>query len=87
MVSGGVTVVKVPFLVEMLWVAAKDDALGNASMMVATMLGMSSFINAGASVCHHFPIAEEVEFTSGGVFLLLFLCLDVVKEGLKFYCV
>ena len=67
--------VKVPFPVEMLWVAVEDDALGNALVTEATMLGMSSFVSTGASVCHRFPLAGEVGFTPGGVFPLLFLSL------------
>ena len=75
-VSERVTVaVKVPFPVETLWVAVEDDVLGNALMTAATMLGMLSFVSGGASVRRRFPMAGEVGFTPGGVFLLLFLSL------------
>ena len=81
-VSEGVTVaVEVPFPVETLWVAVEDDALGNASMTAATMLRMSSIVSAGTSVRRRFPVAGEVGFTPGGVFLLLFLSL--VREEAK----
>jgi len=48
----------------------EDDALSNASITAATMLGMSSFVN-GTSVRHRFPCQGEVELSTGGVFLLL----------------
>ena len=81
MVSGRVTVVEDPFPVETLWVTVEDDALGNASMTAATTLGISSFVNAGTSMHHRFPMAGEVEFTPGGVFLLLFLSLVFSGAG------